>query len=61
MEKTESVFEISLYVEESNVKLFTCTFRDAVLSKWDGHTKTLGIANANTLSWGELKQMIIEE
>lgn len=61
IDKTEYVVEISLYTEDSKVKFTACTFVDATLSLWNGHSKTLGIVNANSLSWGELNKIMIEE
>lgn len=50
IEKTESVFEISSCVEESKVKFVACTFRNATMSWWNGHIKTMGLENANALN-----------
>lgn len=61
IKKTESIFETSLCVEENKVKFVACTFMDAELSWWNGHTKTLVIANVNSLSWVEVNKMMIEE
>lgn len=43
------------------MKFVACTFIDAMLSRWNNHTKTIGIDNANSLSWADDKQMFIEE
>nr|GEX95002.1 hypothetical protein [Tanacetum cinerariifolium] len=41
-EKMESVFYISGYAIENQVKFTTCTMLDAALTWWNGHLRTLG-------------------
>lgn len=61
IEKTESIFEINSCVKKSKVKFAACMFADAAMSWWNGHVKTLGLANAYALSLEQLKQIIIEK
>src|SRR6187200_225993 len=60
-EKTESVFQISNCTADSQVKFAACTFMRAALSWWNTHVQTIGIVQANALTWGALKTMMIEE
>ncbi|KAL4571035.1 hypothetical protein LXL04_017785 [Taraxacum kok-saghyz] len=60
-EKTESVFQISNCTADSQVKFSACTFMHAALSWWNTHVQTIGIVQANALTWAELKTMMIEE
>ncbi|KAL4564653.1 hypothetical protein LXL04_028721 [Taraxacum kok-saghyz] len=60
-EKTESVFQISNCSADNQVKFAACTFMRAALSWWNTHVQTMGIVQANALTWGELKTMMIEE
>lgn len=60
-EKTESVFDISACPEEFKVKYAACTFAEAALSWWNGHVKTLTLVVANSMSWEDLKAMMLEE
>ncbi|KAI3739579.1 hypothetical protein L2E82_29988 [Cichorium intybus] len=61
IEKTESIFEISACSEESKVKFAAGTFADTAMSWWKGHVKTLTLPVANSMSWEELKTMLIKE
>ena len=60
-EKTESVFQISNCTADCQVKFAACTFMHAALSWWNTHVQTTGIVEANAMTWGELKTMMIEE
>lgn len=60
-EKTESVFQISNCTADCQVKFSACTFMHAALSWWNTHVQTIGIVQANALTWAELKTMMIEE
>ena len=51
IEKMESVFEFSFCSEESKVRFDAYTFKDTTLPWWNGHTKTIGISAANSISW----------
>lgn len=61
IEKMEYVFEISFCLEDCKVKLATCTLADAALTWWDRYAKTIGVSNANAISWSELKKNMIKE
>ena len=54
-EKTESVFQISNCTADCQVKFSACTFMHAALSWWNTHVQTIGIVQANALTWAELK------
>ncbi|KAL4565786.1 hypothetical protein LXL04_029892 [Taraxacum kok-saghyz] len=60
-EKTESVFQISSCTADCQVKFAACTFMHAALSWWNTHVQTIGIVEANALTWGDLRTMMIEE
>jgi len=60
-EKTESVFLISNCTTDCQVKFATCTFMHAALSWWNSHVKTIGLVEANAMTWEELKAMMVEE
>ncbi|GJU32582.1 hypothetical protein Tco_1176171 [Tanacetum coccineum] len=42
LEKMESIFHISGYAVENQVKFATCTLLGAALTWWNGHVRTLG-------------------
>ena len=60
-EMTESVFQISNCTADCQVKFSACTFMHAALSWWNTHVQTIGIVEANALTWAGLKTMMIEE
>lgn len=60
-EKTKSVFEICGYPEVSKVKFAACAFSDRPLSWWNGHVKALTLPVANSMTWEDLKNLILEE
>lgn len=57
----ESVFEISLCMEELKVKFANYTLADAALPSWNNHMKTTGISSTNAISWTKHKRLMIEE
>lgn len=61
MEKIESVIDICSWPDDLKVKFAACTFADAALSWWNGHVKTLTLAVANSMSWEDLKAMLLAE
>nr|KAJ0205107.1 hypothetical protein LSAT_V11C500233920 [Lactuca sativa] len=61
IEKIESVFQISLFPNECKVRFATCTFADATLTWWNNHVNTIGIDEANSMQWEEMKRMLVEE
>nr|GFD15691.1 reverse transcriptase domain-containing protein [Tanacetum cinerariifolium] len=50
IEKMESVFNISGYAMENQVKFATYTLLDATLTWWNNHIRTLG-PDAYTMTW----------
>ncbi|XP_023760009.1 uncharacterized protein LOC111908412 [Lactuca sativa] len=61
IEKTESVFQISLCLDECKVRFAACTFPDAALTWWNNHVNTTGFDVVNSMQWEELKRMLVEE
>nr|GEU72996.1 hypothetical protein [Tanacetum cinerariifolium] len=59
-EKMETVFHISNCPERYQVKYATCTLLDDALTWWNSHMRTIGTDSAYTLSWRELKKLLIE-
>lgn len=55
------VFEISLYAEDWKVRFSACTFANATLIWCNGHANTIDISTANSMMWGYLKQLLINE
>jgi hypothetical protein len=61
LEKTESVFQISSGVPDDLVKYATCAFTNTALSWGNGHVQTIDITAADSMSWDELKTMMLGE
>lgn len=61
IEKTEEVFEICACPENNKVKFATCTFYDRALTWWNGHVKSLTLIVANSISWENLKAILMRE
>ncbi|GJS14855.1 putative reverse transcriptase domain-containing protein [Tanacetum coccineum] len=55
IKKMESVFNISGYAIENQVKFATCTLLDAALTWWNGQIRTLG-PESYAMTWEILKQ-----
>ncbi|GJX60606.1 reverse transcriptase domain-containing protein [Tanacetum coccineum] len=55
IEKMESVFNISGYAIENQVKFATCTLLGAALTWWNGQIRTLG-PDAYSMTWEVLKK-----
>ncbi|GJU52712.1 putative reverse transcriptase domain-containing protein [Tanacetum coccineum] len=55
IEKMESVFNISGYAIENQVKFATCTLLGAALTWWNGQIRTLG-PDAYSMTWEGLKK-----
>ncbi|KAL7593729.1 hypothetical protein Lser_V15G32913 [Lactuca serriola] len=60
-EKTKSVFEICACPEANKVKFAACTFSERALTWWNGHVKTLTLPVANSITWEDLKTMLMKE
>ncbi|GKA25423.1 putative reverse transcriptase domain-containing protein [Tanacetum coccineum] len=61
IEKVEQVFEISKCAEEDKVKFDASTFEGRALTWWNGNVYTLGLVNANRITWNEFKDMMTTE
>ncbi|GJU48187.1 putative reverse transcriptase domain-containing protein [Tanacetum coccineum] len=57
-EKMESVFHISNYVVENQVRFATCTFLGNALTWWNSHMKTVTQDLAYAIDWKTLKKMM---
>nr|GEV98858.1 reverse transcriptase domain-containing protein [Tanacetum cinerariifolium] len=60
-EKMESVFHISNYVVENQVKFATCTFLGNALTWWNSHMKTVTQDVAYAMDWKTLKKMMTDK
>nr|GEV58978.1 retrotransposon protein, putative, Ty3-gypsy subclass [Tanacetum cinerariifolium] len=61
IEKVEQVFKICKCAEEDKVMFAASTFEGRALIWWNGNVHTLGLANANHISWTEFKTMMTTE
>ena len=61
IEKTEAVFEICACLENNKVKFAACTFSERALTWWNGHVKELTLVVKNSISWENLKIMLMRE
>nr|GEV49056.1 putative reverse transcriptase domain-containing protein [Tanacetum cinerariifolium] len=61
LKKMESVFYISGYAIDNQVKFATCTLLGAALTWWNGHVRTLGHDVAYAMTWGTLKKKLIDK
>ncbi|GJU28479.1 putative reverse transcriptase domain-containing protein [Tanacetum coccineum] len=57
-EKMESVFHISNYAVENQVKFATCTFLGNALTWWNSHMKTVTQDVAYAMDWKAIKKMM---
>ncbi|GJT57419.1 putative reverse transcriptase domain-containing protein [Tanacetum coccineum] len=57
-EKMDSVFHISNYTVENQVKFATCTFLGNALTWWNSHMNTVTQDVAYTIDWKALKKMM---
>nr|GEX86047.1 hypothetical protein [Tanacetum cinerariifolium] len=60
IEKMESVFNISGYAIENQVKFATCTLLDIALTWWNGQIRTLG-PEAYAMTWEVLKKKMTDK
>nr|GEU82194.1 putative reverse transcriptase domain-containing protein [Tanacetum cinerariifolium] len=60
MEKMESVFQISGYVVENQVKFATCTLLDAALTWWNSQIRSLG-PDGYSVTWEVLKKKMTDK
>ncbi|GJR12264.1 putative reverse transcriptase domain-containing protein [Tanacetum coccineum] len=61
IEKMESVFHISGYAVENQVKFATCTLLGAALIWWNGHVRTFGHDVAYAMTWGSFKKKLTDK
>ncbi|GKF71400.1 putative reverse transcriptase domain-containing protein, partial [Tanacetum coccineum] len=61
IEKVEQVFETCKCAEEDKVMFVASTFEGRALTWWNGNVHTLGLVNANHISWTEFKTMMTME
>ncbi|GJW72592.1 putative reverse transcriptase domain-containing protein [Tanacetum coccineum] len=61
MEKMETVFRISNYSAENQIKFSTCTLLGNALTWWNSHVKTAGNDIAYAMTWTELKKKMIDK
>ncbi|GJZ96285.1 putative reverse transcriptase domain-containing protein [Tanacetum coccineum] len=61
LEKMESVFHISSYAIENQVKFATCTLLGDALTWWNGHVRTLGHDASYAMTWGTLKKKSMDK
>ncbi|GJR36095.1 putative reverse transcriptase domain-containing protein [Tanacetum coccineum] len=61
LKKIESVFHISGYAVNNQVKFAICTLLGAALTWWNGHVRTLGHDAASAMTWGTLKKKLTDK
>nr|GEZ81668.1 hypothetical protein [Tanacetum cinerariifolium] len=61
LEKMESIFYISGYAVDNQVKFATCTLLGAALTWWNDHVRTLGHDAAYAMTWGTLKKKLMDK
>nr|GEU40460.1 putative reverse transcriptase domain-containing protein [Tanacetum cinerariifolium] len=61
LKKMESVFHISGYDVDNQVKFATCTLLGAALTWWNGHVRTLGHDAAYAMTWETLKKKMTDK
>nr|GEW93086.1 hypothetical protein [Tanacetum cinerariifolium] len=61
LEKMESIFHISGYAVDNQVKFANCTLLGATLAWWNGQVGTLGHDVAYAMTWGMLKKKLTDK
>ncbi|GKB96681.1 putative reverse transcriptase domain-containing protein, partial [Tanacetum coccineum] len=61
IEKMETVFRISNYSVENQIKFSTCTLLGNALTWWNSHVRTVGNDIAYAMTWTELKKKITDK
>nr|GFB78439.1 hypothetical protein [Tanacetum cinerariifolium] len=59
--RMESIFHISNYAAENQVKFATCTLHSIALTWWDTHVQTIGHEAAYGMTWKTLIKMMTEK
>ncbi|GKF62241.1 reverse transcriptase domain-containing protein [Tanacetum coccineum] len=57
----ETVFRISNYSVENQIKFFTCTLLGNALTWWNSYVRTVGNDVAYAMTWTELKKKMSEK
>nr|GFD26337.1 hypothetical protein [Tanacetum cinerariifolium] len=60
-ERMESVFHISNYAAENQVKFATCTIHSVALTWWNTYVQTVGHEAAYDMSWKTLMKMMTDK
>ncbi|GKA42079.1 putative reverse transcriptase domain-containing protein [Tanacetum coccineum] len=60
-ERMETVFCISNYTVENQIKFATCTLLGSDLTWWNSHVRTVGHDVAYAMTWTNLKKMMTEK
>ncbi|GJY62390.1 putative reverse transcriptase domain-containing protein [Tanacetum coccineum] len=61
IEKMETVFRISNYSVENQIKFSTCTLLGNALTWWNSHVRTVGNDIAYAMTWIELKKKMTDK
>ncbi|GJU92214.1 putative reverse transcriptase domain-containing protein [Tanacetum coccineum] len=59
-EKMETVFYISNYLQNCQVKYAPCTLQDSALTWWNSHKRTIGTNAAYAMTWKALIKLMTE-
>ncbi|GJX82879.1 reverse transcriptase domain-containing protein [Tanacetum coccineum] len=57
----ETVFRISNYSIENQIKFSTCTLLGSALTWWNSHVKTVGHDVAHAMTWTNLKKKMTDK
>ncbi|GJT59804.1 reverse transcriptase domain-containing protein [Tanacetum coccineum] len=60
-ERMETVFRISNYTVENQIKFATCTLLGSALTWWNSHVKTVGYDVAYAMTWTNLKKKMTDK
>ncbi|GJW97241.1 reverse transcriptase domain-containing protein [Tanacetum coccineum] len=60
-ERMETMFHISNYTVENQIKFATCTILGSVLTWWNAHVRTVGHDVAYAMTWTNLKKMMTDK
>nr|GFA14405.1 hypothetical protein [Tanacetum cinerariifolium] len=55
-ERMETVFRISNYTVENQIKFVTCTLLESALTRWNSHLTTVGPDVAYAMTWIDLRK-----
>ncbi|GKG41343.1 reverse transcriptase domain-containing protein, partial [Tanacetum coccineum] len=57
----ETVFRISNFTMENQIKFSTCTFLGSALTWWNFHVRTVGHDVAYAMTWTNLKKIMTDK